>query len=134
MKLRQKRSYFQNINQQITLVSISTFIVDILVAGKIEFMKVISLEISNPTTCIYVSNHEMLCNVIKRDFHERWICYKRSFTALHPKLIVFIPSNMLYNIEIVVMEQIVLARVNVNNTTASEEAAIIQEYEKSDVK
>jgi hypothetical protein len=71
MKLRQKRSYFQNINQQIILLSISTFTVDVLVAGKIEFMKVIFLEIANSTTCIYVSNHEMFCNVIKRDFYER---------------------------------------------------------------
>jgi hypothetical protein len=56
MKLRQKRFHFQNINQQMILVSISTFTVDVLVAGKIEFMKVISLEIANPTTCIYVSS------------------------------------------------------------------------------
>jgi hypothetical protein len=75
MKLRQKRSHFQNINQQMTLVSISTFTIDILVAGKIEFMKVIFLEIANSTTCIYVSNHKMLCNVTKRDFHERLHCY-----------------------------------------------------------
>jgi hypothetical protein len=34
-------------------------------------MKVISLEIANPTTYIYVSNHEISCNVTKRNFHER---------------------------------------------------------------
>jgi hypothetical protein len=68
MKLRQKRTHFQNINQQMTLVSINTFIIDILVAGKIEFMKVISLEITDSTTYIYVSNHEMLCNITKKRF------------------------------------------------------------------
>jgi hypothetical protein len=65
MKLRQKRSYFQNINQQITLVSIRTFTVDILVVGKIEFMKVIFLEIVNSTICVYINNYEMSCNVTK---------------------------------------------------------------------
>jgi hypothetical protein len=43
-------------------------------AGKIEFMKVISLEITNFTTCIYVSNHKMPCNVTKRDFYEKLHC------------------------------------------------------------
>jgi hypothetical protein len=71
MKLRQKRSYFQNINQQIILVSISTFIVNILVAGKIEFMKVISLEIANFTTYVYINNYEMSYNVTKRSFYKR---------------------------------------------------------------
>jgi hypothetical protein len=79
MKLRQKRSHFQNINQQMTLVSISTFTIDILVAGKIEFMKVISLEIANSTTYIYVSNYEMFYNVTKRGFHERLHCYNIDF-------------------------------------------------------
>jgi hypothetical protein len=132
-KSKQKGSHFQNINQQMTWVSISTFTVDLLVAGKIEFMKVISLEIANPTTCVYVNNHEMPCNVTKRGFHERlhcydidfpfylqyqrWICHERSFTALHPKLIESIPPDMLCNIEIVVMGQIVLVLLRLANLT-----------------
>jgi hypothetical protein len=87
-------------------------------------MKVISLEISNSNTCIYELYHEMVCNVTKRVFHEkihcygldfpfylqyqRWIYHERSFTTLYPKLIEFILSDMLCNIEILVMEKIVL--------------------------
>jgi hypothetical protein len=73
MKMRQKKFHFQNINQQMTLVSISTFAIDILVAGKIEFMKVISLEIANSTTYIYDSNHKMPYNVTKEVFMKSYI-------------------------------------------------------------
>jgi hypothetical protein len=78
--MKAKKTYFHNINQQMTLVSISTFTIDILVARRIKFMKVISLEIANPTIYIYVSNHEMLCNVTKRSFHERLYCYNIDFS------------------------------------------------------
>jgi hypothetical protein len=36
---------------------------------------------------------------------------------LHPKLIEYIPSNMLCNIEIVVMEQIILVLLYLTNLT-----------------
>ena len=95
-------------------------------------MKVISLEIPNPSTCVYESHHEMACNVTKRGFHERihcydldfpfylqyqrWMCHERSFTALHLKLIESIPSDMLCNIEILVMEKTVLVLLRLKKT------------------
>ena len=82
-----------------TLVSISTFTVELLVAGKIEFMKVISEEIATFIICIYVSNHEMSCNVTKRGFYERLHCYDIDFpfystTELFPMINVPLFKNV----------------------------------------
>jgi hypothetical protein len=114
------------------LVSINTFTVDILVAGKIEFMKIISLEIVNLTTSIYVNNYEMSCNVTKRGFYESLHCYNIDFSFLFAILEVDLSqkklyclvskidriySLMLYNIKIVVMEQIVLVLSHLTNLT-----------------
>src|SRR3569832_2230726 len=95
-------------------------------------MDVVSLEIPNPGTCVYELQHKMACNITKRGFHERihcydivfpfylqyqrWMCHERSFTALHPKLIEFIPPDMLCNIEIIVMGKIVLVLLRLVNT------------------
>jgi hypothetical protein len=118
------------------LVSISTFTVDILVARYIEFMKVISLEIANSTTYIYVSNMKYLTMLPKEVFMKDYIAIYRflflfaisdvNMSQKKPyylalKLIVFIPSNMLYNIEIVVMEQIVLVILYLTNLTLNSE-------------